>query len=78
MKNITIAIDDETYRRSRLKAAERGTSISALVKTFLGSLADSADQTGKLRRAEDQLRAEIGGFCAGDRLTRSKLHNPEI
>ena len=78
MKNITIAIDDETYRRARLKAAERNTSISGLVKVFLGSLTKSADEAGKLRRAEDQIREEIVAFRAGDRLRRSELHNREI
>ncbi len=32
MKNITLSIDDETYRLSRIKAAEAGTSVSALVR----------------------------------------------
>lgn len=82
MKNITIAVDDETYRRARLKAAERGTSVSALTKQFLAGLAKTADQSGKLRRAEDRLRDEIrdagGSFRAGDRLRRSELHDRDI
>jgi plasmid stability protein len=40
MKNVTIAIDDETHRRARIRAAELGTSLSALVKDYLNSLAD--------------------------------------
>lgn len=35
MKNITLKIDDETYRKARLRAAEKGTSLSALVRDFL-------------------------------------------
>ena len=35
MRNITIAVDDETYHAARVRAAERGTSVSAMVKTFL-------------------------------------------
>ena len=35
MKNITVSVDDETYRRARIKAAERDTSVSALVRGFL-------------------------------------------
>jgi hypothetical protein len=38
MKNITITIDDETHRQARIRAAELGTSVSALVKDYLGSL----------------------------------------
>ncbi len=39
MKNITVSLDDETYRRARVKAAERDTSESALVEPFLPELA---------------------------------------
>lgn len=39
MKNVTITLDDETHRNARIRAAEMGTSLSALVKTYLESLA---------------------------------------
>ena len=78
MKNITVAIDDETYRRARIKAAERGTSVSALVKRFLAQLAKEPDDRQRLRQAEDLVRQEIAGFRAGDRLRREDLHNREI
>ena len=35
MKNITLKIDDETYRKARVLAAERETSVSAMVREFL-------------------------------------------
>ena len=35
MKNVTITIDDETHRAARIRAAEMGTSLSALVKDYL-------------------------------------------
>jgi hypothetical protein len=35
MKNVTIALDEETHRRARIHAAERGTSLSAMVKQYL-------------------------------------------
>jgi hypothetical protein len=38
MKNVTIALDDETHRLARIKAAEMGTSLSALVKAYLSGL----------------------------------------
>jgi plasmid stability protein len=38
MKNITITIDDETHRAARVRAAEMGTSVSALVKGYLQTL----------------------------------------
>lgn len=38
MKNVTIALDDETHRLARIRAAELGTSLSALVKDYLTGL----------------------------------------
>jgi hypothetical protein len=32
MKDVTVSVDDETYWRVRIKAAEFGTSVSALVR----------------------------------------------
>lgn len=40
MKNVTIALDDETHRKARIRAAELGTSLSALVKDYLNALAE--------------------------------------
>ena len=41
MKNVTIALDDETHRLARIRAAELGTSLSALVKQYLAGLSDA-------------------------------------
>lgn len=38
MKNITLKIDDETYRTARIRASQDGTSVSAMVRDFLESL----------------------------------------
>lgn len=38
MKNITVSIDEETHRSARIRAAELGTSVSALVRNYLRSL----------------------------------------
>ncbi len=39
MKNITVSVDEGTYRRARIRAAELDTSVSALVRGYLRSLA---------------------------------------
>jgi plasmid stability protein len=46
VKNVTIALDDEVHRRARIRAAELGTSLSALVKTFLNGLAAGEAPSG--------------------------------
>lgn len=43
MKNVTVALDDETHRKARIRAAELGTSLSALVKDYLTRLAEKGD-----------------------------------
>ena len=50
MKNVTIALDDEIHRQARIRAAELGTSLSALVKDYLISLSAGQDpQTAGVR-----------------------------
>lgn len=50
MKNVTIALDDEVYRQARIRAAELGTSLSALVKEYLiGLAAGQAPQAAGVR-----------------------------
>ena len=39
MKNITVSVDEETYRLSCVRAARLGTSVSALVRGYMKSLA---------------------------------------
>jgi hypothetical protein len=74
MKNITVSVDDETYRRARMKAAEQDTSVSALVKAFLTALAEDESDAERLRREERALRAQIKAFRAADRLPRDQTH----
>jgi hypothetical protein len=40
MKNITVSVPDDVYRAARIRAAERGSSVSALVSDYLRSLSD--------------------------------------
>jgi hypothetical protein len=74
VKNITVSIDDETYRRARMKAAERDTSVSALVKHFLAGLAAGESNFDRLKREEQALRERINNFRASDRLSREDVH----
>ena len=74
MKNITVSIDDETYRKARIKAAERDTSVSALVRHFLAGLAADESEFERLKREEQALRQRIHNFRASDRLAREDVH----
>ena len=91
MRNITVSVVDETHRRARIRAAELDTSVSALVRTYLRSLAgDSgresaakpreAESPAELRRRElDEVLADFDarrvGLRSSDNLTRNELYD---
>ena len=60
MKNITLAVDDETYRTARIRAAELGTSVSAMVRDYLCAV--SGTRTG---RRDERPRRETAGERRG-------------
>jgi uncharacterized protein YdaU (DUF1376 family) len=75
VKNVTVSLDDATYRRARMIAAERDTSISALVKEFLIKLGSGESQVERLKREERALRERITSFRASDKQSRDELHD---
>ena len=75
MKNITVSLDDETYRRARMIAAERDTSVSALVKRFLVDLASGETEFERLKRLEREVRERITDFRASENLPRDEVHD---
>lgn len=74
MKNITVTVHDDVYRRARVKAAERDTSVSALVREFLESLGAGETEFERRCRLEDEVIASIRRFRAEDRLDRDAVH----
>lgn len=74
MKNLTVSLDDDTYRRARMIAAQRDVSVSALVKRFLLDLASGESETERPKRQERELRERIADFDASDRLSRDEVH----
>lgn len=52
MKNVTIALDDETHRKARIRAAELDTSLSALVKQYLNDLAEPGEASTGVREMQ--------------------------
>lgn len=79
MKNITVSVDDHLYYRAKVKAAEKKTSVTALVKRFLVSIVEEESEFQRLQREEQELRASLGArgviFSAADRLTRDHVHD---
>jgi len=83
MKNITLSVDDRVYHRARIYAAEQGSSVSAVVRDLLETVA--AEETGfeRLQRLEAETMSETmsgvlarrAQFSGGDRLTRDEVHD---
>jgi plasmid stability protein len=74
MKNITVSLPDDIYRRARIKAAERDTSVSALVREFLTSLGEEESDFERRKRLQAEVLASVKDFRAGDRMTRVEVH----
>ena len=91
MRTITVSVDEETYRLARIRAAELDTSVSALVREFVQSLAvertaaSAADE--RVEEAESErrrqlmhevlrcIRARGGGLRSVDNLPRDALYD---
>lgn len=74
MANITVSVPAEVLRQARIRAAERGTSVSGMVREFLVSLTEDEEMFRRLEGLQTQVFEEIGHFCAADRLGRDDLH----
>ena len=77
MKNIAVSVGEETYRLARIKAAERGTSVSALVREYLNSLSQNGVEPP--RRTLSEIIADIhergGGVDPSENLSRGELYD---
>ncbi len=65
MKNITVPMDDDIHRRAWIKAAERGTSLSAAVREI---------EFDRRKRLQHETLRGVDTFSAGDRLPRQEVH----
>lgn len=74
MKNVTVSLDDATYRAARIKAAEAGRSLSALVRDYLRELGSGQTEFERLHAEEKALRKRLTNFSAAPLLSRDELH----
>lgn len=74
MKNITVSLPDEVYRRVRIRAAELDKSVSALVRELLLQVGEEESDFERRARLQDEILATIENFRAGDRLPRDSAH----
>ena len=74
MKRITVSVPDDVYRAARIRAAERGSSVSSLVAEYLRSLSGGDAEVAQARADWYEVAAELKDFHGGDRLGREGLH----
>lgn len=78
VKNITVSVSDDIYRMARIRAAELGTSVSALVAEYLNSLSEREAEFSRLEAKQRSIQNEIRRFHAGDRLSRDEVHDRTV
>lgn len=78
MKNITVSVADDVYRTARIRAAELGKSLSALVAEFLNSLSERETEFARLEAKQRRVQGEVRNFRARDRLSREELHDRAV
>jgi plasmid stability protein len=69
---------DDVYRAARIRAAERGTSVSSMVGDYLRSLSEREAEFSRLEAQQRRIQEEIHSFSAGDRLHRDELHDRAV
>jgi hypothetical protein len=75
MTNITLAVDEATLRRARIRAMQRGTSVNALIRDYLNRLAgesQAAEGIAEFQAAVDG--AGAGSGPGGRTWTRDELY----
>lgn len=75
MKNVTVSVPDDVYRAARIRAAERGSSLSALVAEYLRSLTEGGTEFARLEAQQRRIQRQIRQFRAIDRLGRDEVHD---
>jgi plasmid stability protein len=75
MANLTIAIDDELLRRARVRAVENGTSVNALVRSYLTSYAGDELAAARAVVLELARRSTASSGPAGRAWTRDELYD---
>ena len=74
MKEITVAVDDETYRLAEIEAAEKGVSLPEMLKNHLHDLTREAWGKSFLEFTA-AVRAEHPNFSASENLPREELYD---
>jgi hypothetical protein len=74
MKNVTIALDEGLLREARRIAADRSTSLNAMIREFLQELAERESKAAMARKTIVELCRGSGAVVGPRTWTRDELH----
>jgi hypothetical protein len=74
MKNITLSIDENILASVRKQAAERGSTVNAIVREYLTELAARDRRAEQARERMAQLSRQSKGRLGTKNWTREDLH----
>jgi hypothetical protein len=75
MKNITLAIEDDILERARIVAAEKRTTVNAMVREFLAEVVGKDERREKARAALLELMRNSRGSMRRDfKFDRGQSH----
>ncbi len=79
MKNVTVSLDDDTYRNAKRRAAENDRSLSSVVREVLQTYGAQESEFDRLKRQQDELLARLdargGGIDASARWSREEVND---
>jgi metal-responsive CopG/Arc/MetJ family transcriptional regulator len=74
MKNVTIALDEKLLREARRIAAERSTSLNAMIREYLNTLTERESRAATARSRIVELCRRSGAEIGTKKWTRDELH----
>lgn len=74
MKNVTIALDESLLREARRVAADRSTTLNAMIREFLQQLTERESQAMQARHRIVELCRESQAEVGPRTWTRDELH----
>ena len=75
MKNITLSVDENVLAAARRHAAERDSSVNALVRDYLTKLAAHENRADRARTRLRQLSGQSTGRLGKKAWSREDLHD---
>jgi hypothetical protein len=74
MPNLTITVDEKVLKKARIKALEEGTSVNALLRSFLERYVRDVEVRKKAIEDILSLSRSSSASSRGKRWTRDELH----